>query len=444
MDNTEEVAEFASKSTQSISTESKASNTSNVSPSSNSCSRTVLDEQKKRIKSLEALLHSKEQAASTMSDRCDKLQSSMQKIDEDLKSGKLKRLSDDEMIAIKQYPRFLVQFAEQKRRMKHLEAVLQAKDHTASTLSDRYDKLQSAMDTINQDLASGTLRRLTDDEVTALQQYPVVVEHLAKKEAICNEMKKANDKLVNNFYSLKEEKQRMEDEMKEEKQELEKTIEELSDVLSDEVEKYRCLQVAYTKLKQENRTLLLMAKVHAEEKNRIKEEAAATLELTDRYNRLRSALEEINADRKSGKLKRLTSYETKALKEYPIIVMQQGTLRGRQEELQRQHNLMKREREDINRKYERLKGEPSRLSTMNNEALKQLRAELQKSIRRVEEAEEELESQRNCVMCMDNRKNVCFDGCDHMAVCQDCIGDLIPKQCPVCRAPFRTSRVLRL
>ena len=100
--------------------------------------------------------------------------------------------------------------------------------------------------------------------------------------------------------------------------------------------------------------------------------------------------------------------------------------------------------EEMQGQLERLQGESSRLSTMDDDALKQLRSELQRSIRRVEEAEEELESQRNCVMCMDNRKNVCFDGCDHMAVCQDCIGDLIPKQCPVCRAPFKTSRVMRM
>ena len=192
-------------------------------------------------------------------------------------------------------------------------------------------------------------------------------------------------------------------------------------------------------------------KVVEEQKKKIKQLEAiiqskedASSAQTQRFNTLQLSMKIIKDDLKSGKLKQLTSYEMKALKEYPVIVMQQGALRVQYEELQRQQSQMMTKKEEMQGQLARLQGDPSKLCSMDSEALKQLRSELQRSIKNVEEAEEELESQRNCVMCMDNRKNVCFDGCDHMAVCQDCIGDLIPKQCPVCRAPFRTSRVMRM
>jgi len=148
----------------------------------------------------------------------------------------------------------------------------------------------------------------------------------------------------------------------------------------------------------------------------IESKGEAMVQLLSRYNHIESAMNAMNEDLASGKMRRLSAEEVMKLEEY----------------------------DEIKSKLKRLEGDSTKLSTMDADTLKQLKAELQGTIRKVEEAEEDIESQWKCVMCLDNRKNVSFDGCDHMAVCQDCVGDLMPKQCPMCRAPFSTSRVIRI
>merc|ERR1712083_1104399 len=80
---------------------------------------------------------------------------------------------------------------------------------------------------------------------------------------------------------------------------------------------------------------------------------------------------------------------------------------------------------------QRFRGDRGMLNVMNRNELTVLKADLEKAVENVEN--EEKRFQRDCVICGNRPKNVCFvDGCDHVAVCKDCVNGLQPRVCPIC------------
>lgn len=109
-----------------------------------------------------------------------------------------------------------------------------------------------------------------------------------------------------------------------------------------------------------------------------KDEAIKTL--SARYSKLDSAMQTIDRDRKSGKLKRLSAAEIVALRNYEAI-QSANTLLSRE---LRKRNAELRASKEIKERLQRLEGDEERLSTMDADALKALKSEMQNNIKKVE------------------------------------------------------------
>lgn len=64
--------------------------------------------------------------------------------------------------------------------------------------------------------------------------------------------------------------------------------------------------------------------------------------------------------------------------------------------------------------------------------LQDARHDLEARVARLERSEAQL----MCAVCMDTERQVRFK-CGHVCTCVACAKKLLPKQCPVCRLPFK-------
>ena len=70
---------------------------------------------------------------------------------------------------------------------------------------------------------------------------------------------------------------------------------------------------------------------------------------------------------------------------------------------------------------------------------------LQKDLHRIQSKKMEIfNANMLCSICMTNKKNVLFDGCDHVAVCSKCLVRMAKQQCPICRCQYRHVREIIL
>merc|ERR1712130_916456 len=101
------------------------------------------------------------------------------------------------------------------------------------------------------------------------------------------------------------------------------------------------------------------------------------------------------------------------------------------DELKKKDDELKKTKNGLDYKLERI-------NTMNSADLKNLQTILHDKIKMVENAKESLmDNALNCVVCKDKKKNIVFmDGCDHVAVCDDCENKMQRKCCPLCNAPY--------
>ena len=69
--------------------------------------------------------------------------------------------------------------------------------------------------------------------------------------------------------------------------------------------------------------------------------------------------------------------------------------------------------------------------------------ELQNNLKEIQDAKERLiENQFYCMICLQNKKNIVIQGCQHFDLCNVCCDKLDKKVCPRCQAPF--SNVMHL
>merc|ERR1712228_82748 len=87
-----------------------------------------------------------------------------------------------------------------------------------------------------------------------------------------------------------------------------------------------------------------------------------------------------------------------------------------------------------------------RINAMSLNELSSLKNLLKDKIKMIENAEQSLmDNTLNCIACMDNKKNISFsDGCDHVALCDECEKIMERKCCPICNAPYSKVKKLAL
>jgi hypothetical protein len=50
------------------------------------------------------------------------------------------------------------------------------------------------------------------------------------------------------------------------------------------------------------------------------------------------------------------------------------------------------------------------------------------------------DEERACIICMSNCRNIVFEDCLHLAVCDECFPSLDKKECPVCKVPITSVK----
>eukprot|EP01084_Bolivina_argentea_P317982 551365_1 len=82
-----------------------------------------------------------------------------------------------------------------------------------------------------------------------------------------------------------------------------------------------------------------------------------------------------------------------------------------------------------------------KLNPMSLDELNQLKSKMQNKIKLIEKAEKKIiDNTYKCVACVDNVKNISFDSCSHMALCDKCEASLEIKRCPICQIPYKNIK----
>merc|ERR1712228_870992 len=103
---------------------------------------------------------------------------------------------------------------------------------------------------------------------------------------------------------------------------------------------------------------------------------------------------------------------------------------------------VKQQRDALQKKVDELEYKPERIKAMSLEELSKTKDRLLSKIKLVENAERLLmDNTLKCVICKENNKNISFmDGCDHVAVCNECESKMTNKCCPICRVRYTRTK----
>mmetsp|Transcript_31208 Transcript_31208/g.62824 ORF Transcript_31208/g.62824 Transcript_31208/m.62824 type:complete len:378 (+) Transcript_31208:416-1549(+) len=116
-------------------------------------------------------------------------------------------------------------------------------------------------------------------------------------------------------------------------------------------------------------------------------------------------------------------------------------LKDELDNLKQEYSTMKRENQSMR---SMLNGEETNLSQKSLAELTSLEEQLKRSLEKVAKAKEmasnNLEEERICVICRENRKSVLFLSCRHLCVCGECGQKEELDKCPLCRVVI-TERI---
>ena len=101
------------------------------------------------------------------------------------------------------------------------------------------------------------------------------------------------------------------------------------------------------------------------------------------------------------------------------------------------------ENNKLKKQFESVKDYAVDIDGLNIEQLDALEIRLQHKMDQIKDTRKRLyESERCCVICMDNQRNVVIRGCNHLVICDGCEAQLESKKCPQCQKSY--SNVLKL
>ena len=98
----------------------------------------------------------------------------------------------------------------------------------------------------------------------------------------------------------------------------------------------------------------------------------------------------------------------------------------------------------MEKRLDLLEARRERVDRMDLDQLTELKQTMQDKIKLIEEAEKRLmENITKCIVCLDNDKCISFDGCEHIALCQECESGIIDKKCPICRTQYSNIKKIK-
>merc|ERR1712154_104076 len=156
--------------------------------------------------------------------------------------------------------------------------------------------------------------------------------------------------------------------------------------------------------------------------------------MQDLYNEILSRIQQHNEEmqrRKNNDMTVIYQTEIQRFQRREVAYQEEiGNLKQSNNDLQKRLDILEVRRERVNR--------------MDHRELKALKQTMQDKIRLIEEAENRLfDNKCKCIACIANDKCVLFDGCDHIALCQECEDKMEIKHCPICRTEYSNIKILK-
>merc|ERR1712130_565619 len=85
-----------------------------------------------------------------------------------------------------------------------------------------------------------------------------------------------------------------------------------------------------------------------------------------------------------------------------------------------------------------------RVNALDFNQLIELKQNMQDKIKLIEEAERRfVDNICKCIVCLVKKKNISFDGCEHICICEECERKMEIKQCPICRTSFGSIKKVK-
>lgn len=113
-------------------------------------------------------------------------------------------------------------------------------------------------------------------------------------------------------------------------------------------------------------------------------------------------------------------------------------LQKQEDRLRKSLELERRTRDEVQSKYDRLRGADEAISCLNMEELLSLEGEVVSVLTKLSERKQQLlrrtTSELLCVVCLDEPKRIMLSPCNHLCLCKNCANSGILNECPVCRA----------
>ena len=99
----------------------------------------------------------------------------------------------------------------------------------------------------------------------------------------------------------------------------------------------------------------------------------------------------------------------------------------------------------MKQKLESVKEYIQNIDVLNVEQLDTLSQRFEYKLAKIKKAKQRIyDNQLSCVICMDKRRNIVIQGCNHFVICDECERKLVLNKCPQCQRAYSNIIKLRL
>eukprot|EP01083_Nonionella_stella_P143708 447204_1 len=179
----------------------------------------------------------------------------------------------------------------------------------------------------------------------------------------------------------------------------------------------------------------------------LKAKATKLTDMERRYNGLKAAqkknnekheLEYNELKKRHDKVKDKCD-ELKIQNELNQALMEQQN--GKYNKLMDKCDELKKEHDVTSSTLRVYEGHSKSIDAMSLEKLNGFKSKLERGLKKIEQAKEQFfERKWKCVACLDRCKNMSFDSCGHIALCDQCERKNISKLCPMCQTAYNNAK----
>ena len=161
----------------------------------------------------------------------------------------------------------------------------------------------------------------------------------------------------------------------------------------------------------------------------------------DKDNELKTAAKEMKG--LSNQLAHCKGEYDNVKREMSLKEKELNGMKRAHEDLQGRFDTLMEEAKESQQKLDNLKDYTQNINALNVEQLDLLKQRFEYKLNQIARAKEKIfENEVLCMICMDNRKNVLIQGCNHYVMCDKCEARLYRRKCPKCQKTY--SNVMKI